>query len=179
MLLSLAQSRRVLFLGGKGGVGKTTLASMVSRAVEPPAGSLLVGGADARSLDLAELREAVGTVTQRTEVLAGTLEENITLFADLPREQVEDVVAELGLQDWVAGLPDGLSTRLGPGGVTLSAGEEQLLAFARLLARDVQVVVLDEATARMDPVTEQRVVRASERLLSGRKIGRASCRERV
>ena len=57
-------------------------------------------------------------------------------LGDLPREQVEDVVAELGLQDWVAGLPDGLSTRLGPGGVTLSAGEEQLLAFARLLARE-------------------------------------------
>lgn len=159
---------QTLALVGRTGSGKTTLASMVSRAVEPPAGSLLVGGADARSLGLAELREAVGTVTQRTEVLAGTLEENITLFADLPREQVEDVVAELGLQDWVAGLPDGLSTRLGPGGVTLSAGEEQLLAFARLLARDVRIVVLDEATARMDPLTESRVVRASERLLSGR-----------
>ena len=88
--------------------------------------------------------------------------------ATVTAEQVEDVVAELGLQDWVAGLPDGLSTRLGPGGVTLSAGEEQLLAFARLLARDVRIVVLDEATARMDPLTESRVVRASERLLSGR-----------
>ncbi|WP_374928919.1 ATP-binding cassette domain-containing protein [Kytococcus sedentarius] len=159
---------QTLALVGRTGSGKTTLASMVSRAVEPPSGSLLVGGADARSLDLAALRESVGTVTQRTEVLAGTLEENITLFADLPHEQVVDVVAELGLQDWVAGLPEGLDTRLGPGGVTLSAGEEQLLAFARLLARDVRIVVLDEATARMDPLTESRVVRASERLLSGR-----------
>ena len=69
---------------------------------------------------------------------------------------------------WVAGLPDGLDTLLGPGGTTLSAGEEQLVAFARLLVRDVRVVVLDEATARMDPVTEARVVRAAERLLAGR-----------
>jgi hypothetical protein len=68
----------------------------------------------------------------------------------------------------VAGLPDGLDTLLGPGGTSLSAGEEQLVAFARLLVRDVQLVVLDEATARMDPVTEARVVRASDRLLAGR-----------
>ena len=75
---------------------------------------------------------------------------------------------ELRLDEWVAALPDGLDTLLGPGGTSLSAGEEQLVAFARLLVRDVQVVVLDEATARMDPLTESRVVAASERLLAGR-----------
>lgn len=159
---------QTLALVGRTGSGKSTLASMVSRAVEPPVGSVRLGGADLRSLDLAALRETVGTVTQRTEILAGTLEQNITLFADIPHPQVEAVVAELGLEDWVEGLPEGLATTLGPGGVTLSAGEEQLLAFARLLARDVRVVVLDEATARMDPQTEARVVRASERLLRGR-----------
>ncbi|WP_309069508.1 ATP-binding cassette domain-containing protein, partial [Microbacterium sp.] len=84
------------------------------------------------------------------------------------RADIEAAVAELGLTDWVAGLPDGLDTALGPGGTALSAGEEQLVAFARLLVRHVQVVVLDEATARMDPLTEARVVAASERLLSGR-----------
>src|SRR5690606_34894649 len=77
-------------------------------------------------------------------------------------------VEELGLTSWVAGLPDGLDTLLGPGGTSLSAGEEQLVAFARLLVRDVKVVVLDEATARMDPVTEARVVAAADRLLAGR-----------
>ena len=111
---------------------------------------------------------AVGVVTQRTEVLAGSLADNITLFGDAPRAQVEAAVAELGLTDWVAGLPEGLDTMLGPGGTSLSAGEEQLVAFARLLVRDVSVVVLDEATARMDPVTEARVVRAADRLISGR-----------
>jgi ABC-type multidrug transport system fused ATPase/permease subunit len=155
-------------LVGRTGSGKSTLASLLSRAVEPPRGSVLLGGTDVRDLDLQQLRAAVGVVTQRTEVLAGTLAENITLFDDVPRAGIEAAVAELGLTDWVAGLPAGLDTVLGPGGTSLSAGEEQLVAFARLLVRDVRVVVLDEATARMDPVTEARVVRAADRLISGR-----------
>ena len=155
-------------LVGRTGSGKSTLASLLSRAVEPPRGTVFLGGTDVLDLDLQQLRGAVGVVTQRTEVLAGTLAENITLFADLPRSAVEAAVAELGLTDWVEGLPLGLDTVLGPGGTSLSAGEEQLVAFARLLVRDVSVVVLDEATARMDPVTEARVVRAADRLISGR-----------
>ncbi|MDC5697024.1 ABC transporter ATP-binding protein/permease [Intrasporangium calvum] len=155
-------------LVGRTGSGKSTLASLLSRAVDPPAGTVLLGGVDVRELDLQQLRAAVGVVTQRTEVLAGTLAENMTLFGDVPRGAIEAAVAELGLTEWVAGLPDGLDTMLGPGGTTLSAGEEQLVAFARLLVRDVRVVVLDEATARMDPVTEARVVRAADRLISGR-----------
>ncbi len=155
-------------LVGRTGSGKSTLASMLSRAVEPPPASVFLGGVDVLDLDLQQLRSAVGVVTQRTEVLAGSLAENITLFDDVPRARVEAAVAELGLTDWVAGLPEGLDTVLGPGGTSLSAGEEQLVAFARLLVRDVSVVVLDEATARMDPVTEARVVRAADRLISGR-----------
>lgn len=155
-------------LVGRTGSGKSTLASLLSRAVEPEPGSVLLGGVDVRDVDLQALRAAVGVVTQRTEILAGTLAENIALFADVPRADVEGAVRELRLTDWVAGLPDGLDTLLGPGGTSLSAGEEQLVAFARLLVRDVQVVVLDEATARMDPLTEARVVAASERLLGGR-----------
>ena len=157
-----------LALVGRTGSGKSTLASLVSRAVEPPPGTMLLGGTDVADVALDLLRADVGVVTQRTEILAGTLAENVALFADLPRERIEAAVAELGLTDWVAGLPAGLDTPLGPGGTSLSAGEEQLVAFARLLVRDVRVVVLDEATARMDPLTEARVVRASDRLLRGR-----------
>ena len=153
---------------GRTGSGKSTLAAFVSRAIEPPRGTVLIGGVDALDLDLQQLRRSVGVVTQRTEILAGTLADNITLFADLPREQVDAAVTELGLQGWVADLPAGLDTLLGPGGTTLSSGEEQLVAFARLLVRDVRLVVLDEATARMDPATERRVVGAAERLLRGR-----------
>ncbi len=155
-------------LVGRTGAGKSTLAKLLSRAVEPPPGTVLVGGQDVTTTDLDGLRRAVGVVTQRTEILAATLTENVTLFEDVPRERVLAALAALGLEDWVASLPDGVDTRLGTGGTTLSAGEEQLVAFARLLVRDVGVVVLDEATARMDPQTEHRVTRASERLLAGR-----------
>jgi ABC-type multidrug transport system fused ATPase/permease subunit len=155
-------------LVGRTGSGKSTLAALLSRAVEPPPGAVFVGDVDVTSIDLQQLRTAIGVVTQRTEILAGTLADNIALFADIPRTSVVRAIEALGLTSWVDGLPDGLDTVLGPGGTSLSAGEEQLVAFARLLVRDVQVVVLDEATARMDPVTEARVVSAAERLLSGR-----------
>ena len=155
-------------LVGRTGSGKSTLAALVSRAMEPPRGTVFLGGADVRDLDLQRLRWSVGVVTQRTEILAGTLAENITLFAEVPRSTVEAAVVQLGLDGWVAGLPAGLETLLGPGGTSLSAGEEQLVAFARLLVRDVRVVVLDEATARMDPLTERRVVAAADRLLAAR-----------
>ncbi|WP_206690346.1 ABC transporter ATP-binding protein [Quadrisphaera sp. INWT6] len=153
---------------GRSGAGKSTFAKLLSRAVEPPPGTVLVSGQDVLSTELASLRRAVGVVTQRTEVLSATLEENITLFAPVPRERVERALADLGIAEWVASLPDGLDTRLGASGAALSAGEEQLVAFARLLVRDVRVVVLDEATARMDPQTELLVTRASQRLLTGR-----------
>ncbi|GAB2968351.1 ATP-binding cassette domain-containing protein [Nocardioides montaniterrae] len=162
------EAGHTLALVGRTGSGKSTLASLLSRAVEPPPGTIFLGGADITTLDLHELRRRVGVVTQRTEILAGTLADNIALFAPVPREEIEAAVDELGLVDWVAGLPEGLDTLLGPGGTTLSAGEEQLVSFARLLVRHVQVVVLDEATARMDPVTEARVVAAADRLISGR-----------
>jgi ABC-type multidrug transport system fused ATPase/permease subunit len=159
---------QTIALVGRTGSGKSTLAALLSRAVEPERGSVFLGGSDVRDLDLQKLRGAVGVVTQRTEIIAGTLAENIALFSDVPRSDIENAVRELGLTDWAAGMPDGLDTLLGPGGTTLSAGEEQLVAFARLLVRHVQLVVLDEATARMDPLTEARVVAASDRLLSGR-----------
>ena len=155
-------------LVGRTGSGKSTLASLLSRAVEPERGSVFLGGADVLDVELQRLRSAVGVVTQRTEILAGTLAENITLFRPVSRAEVEGALSELGLDTWVAGLPDGLDTVLGPGGTSLSSGEEQLVAFARLLVRDVRIVVLDEATARMDPVTEAHVVRAADRLLAGR-----------
>ncbi|MDR7381617.1 ATP-binding cassette domain-containing protein [Promicromonospora iranensis] len=155
-------------LVGRTGSGKTTLTKMLSRAVEPPVGSVFLNGQDVTGLDVHGLRERVGVVGQRTEILAATLADNITLWAPVPPERVEQAVDALGLRAWVASLPDGLDTRLGSDGVTLSAGEEQLVAFARLLVRDVEVVVLDEATARMDPATAERVTLAARALLAGR-----------
>jgi ATP-binding cassette subfamily B protein len=155
-------------LVGRTGSGKSTLASFVSRALDPPAGTTFVGAQDVCVTDLEALRRTVGVVTQRTELLSATLLENVTLLGDFARAKVEATFAALGLVEWVKGLPAGLDTLLGTDGVTLSAGEQQLVAIARLLVRDVQVVVLDEATARMDPETERRVSRAYDLLLAGR-----------
>lgn len=155
-------------LVGRTGSGKTTLTKMLSRAVEPPAGSVFLGGRDITDLDVHELRRRVGVVGQRTEILAATLADNVTLWAPVPVERVARAMDALGLRAWVESLPDGLDTRLGPDGVTLSSGEEQLVAFARLLVRDVEVVILDEATARMDPATAERVTLAAQALLAGR-----------
>lgn len=157
-----------LALVGRSGSGKSTLAALLSRAVEPPVGTVRLGGVDVCEVDPNRLRRAVGVVTQRTEIVAGTVAENVALFADLPRARIVAALDELGLTAWIGGLPQGIDTPLGAGGTVLSAGEEQLIAFARLLVRDVRLVILDEATARMDPTTERLVVQASARLLVGR-----------
>jgi len=153
---------------GRTGSGKSTLAKVLTRAVDLPRGTVYLGDTDLVDLDLEGLRRWIAVVPQRTEILAGTLAENIALFDPDLLEPAARALTELGLADWVAELPDGVHTRLGDGGHVLSAGQEQLVAFARILVRDPHVVILDEATARLDPVTEAQVQRATERLLAGR-----------
>lgn len=153
---------------GRTGSGKSTLAKVLTRAVDVPSGTVFLGGTDVLDLDLDGLRRWIAIVPQRTEILAGTVAENIALFDPDLLASAHRAVRELGLEEWVADLPDGMDTRLGDGGHVLSAGQEQLVAFARILVRDPHVVILDEATARLDPVTEARVQRATERLLADR-----------
>jgi ABC-type multidrug transport system fused ATPase/permease subunit len=153
---------------GRSGSGKSTLAKVLTRSVEVPRATVFLAGTDLCDLDLEGLRRWVAIVPQRTEILAGTLAENIALFDPDLVDRAGRALDELGLAGWAADLPDGLGTRLGDGGHVLSAGQEQLVAFARILVRDPHVVVLDEATARMDPVTEAWVQRATERLLRDR-----------
>jgi ATP-binding cassette, subfamily B, bacterial len=153
---------------GRTGSGKSTLARVLTRSVEVPRGTVFLGAADVVDLELEELRRWVAVVPQRTEILAGTLAENVALFDPELLARAEQAMVELGLQSWVDDLPDGMGTKLGDGGYVLSAGQEQLVAFARILVRDPHIVILDEATARMDPVTEGRVQRATERLLRDR-----------
>ncbi len=155
-------------LVGRTGSGKSTLAKVLTRAVDVPPGTVLLGGRDVLDLDVEQLRRWVAVVPQRTEILAGTLAENVALFDPDLLDAAARALHELGLSDWIAELPAGLDTRLGEGGHVLSAGQEQLVAFARILVRDPHVVILDEATARLDPVTETRVQQATERLLRGR-----------
>lgn len=155
-------------LVGRTGSGKSTLAKVLTRAVDVPRGTVFLGGVDLNDLDVESLRRWIAIVPQRTEILAGTLAENIALFDPELLDAAGPAMDELGLTSWVDSLPDGLRTKLGEGGQKLSAGQEQLVAFARILVRDPQVVILDEATARMDPVTESRVQHAAQRLLRGR-----------
>ncbi|GAA0725244.1 ABC transporter ATP-binding protein [Dactylosporangium roseum] len=155
-------------LVGRTGSGKSTLAKVLTRAVDVPRGTVFLGGTDLLDLDVEELRKWVAVVPQRTEILAGTLVENIALFDPDLLDAAARAIDELGLSPWVADLPDGLETKLGEGGHVLSAGQEQLVAFARIMVRGPQVVILDEATARLDPVTEQQVQRATARMLHGR-----------
>ncbi|MBX6358146.1 MAG: ABC transporter ATP-binding protein, partial [Micromonosporaceae bacterium] len=165
--LTFARGRSYALIG-RTGSGKSTLAKVLTRAVDVPRGTVFLGDTDLLDLDVEALRRWVAVVPQRTEILAGTLAENIALFDPELLEPAERAVRELGLSSWVADLPDGMNTRLGDGGYVLSAGQEQLVAFARILVRDPRVVILDEATARMDPVTEARVQHATERLLRDR-----------
>ncbi|PWR07859.1 ABC transporter [Micromonospora acroterricola] len=167
--LSLTFARgRSYALIGRTGSGKSTLAKVLTRAVDVPPGTVFLGGTDLCDLDVEQLRRWVALVPQRTEILAGTLAENVALFDPELLDAAARALDELGLAGWIAELPDGLATRLGEGGHVLSAGQEQLVAFARILVRDPHVVILDEATARLDPVTEARVQRATERLLRDR-----------
>ncbi|WP_433607617.1 ATP-binding cassette domain-containing protein [Dactylosporangium sp. CA-139114] len=165
--LTFARGRSYALIG-RTGSGKSTLAKVLTRAVDIPRGSVYLGGTDLLELDLEHLRRWIAVVPQRTEILAGTLAENIALFDPGLLGAAARAVDELGLTGWVAELPEGLDTRLGDGGHMLSAGQEQLVAFARIVVRDPQVVILDEATARLDPVTEAQVQRATARLLAGR-----------
>jgi ATP-binding cassette subfamily B protein len=165
--LTFARGRSYALIG-RTGSGKSTLAKVLTRAVELPRGTVFLGGADVLDIDVEALRRWVAVVPQRTEILAGTLAENIALFDPDLLGAAARAVEELGLTGWVADLPDGIDTRLGDGGHVLSAGQEQLVAFARIVVRDPQVVILDEATARLDPVTEAQVQRATARLLAGR-----------
>src|SRR4051794_13655084 len=153
---------------GRTGSGKSSLAKVLTRAVELPRGTVFLGDADLLGLDLESLRRWIAVIPQRTEILAGTVAENVALFDPELLPRAADALEELGLAAWVAELPEGIDTRLGEGGHKLSAGQEQLVAFARILVRDPHVVILDEATARMDPVTEGAVQRATERLLRDR-----------
>ncbi|GIF26015.1 ABC-type multidrug transport system fused ATPase/permease subunit [Actinoplanes tereljensis] len=165
--LSFARGRSYALIG-RTGSGKSTLAKVLTRAVDVPRGTVFLGDVDLNDLDVEGLRRWTAIVPQRTEILAGTLAENIALFDHDLLPKAAGALEELGLTVWAQSLPDGIDTKLGEGGYKLSAGQEQLVAFARILVRDPHVVILDEATARMDPVTETWVQRATDRLLDGR-----------
>ncbi|MEU7959340.1 MULTISPECIES: ABC transporter ATP-binding protein [Micromonospora] len=165
---TIPAGRRVALVGRSGG-GKSTILRMLFRQYDPQAGTVSVGGVDVRRLDVGALRSRITLVTQDVHVIAGTLRDNLTFYDDRwPDEQLLRSVEEVGLGTWYAALPDGLDTRIGPGAAGLSAGEEQLLALARALLTDPDIVLLDEPSARLDPHAERRLRRTMERFIEGR-----------
>jgi ATP-binding cassette, subfamily B, bacterial len=160
---------RVLGLLGRTGSGKSTLARLLIRFYNPSAGSVYIGGVDIRACTLRELRSRIGYVTQNVELFAGTLRDNLTFYdTGVEDGRILHVFEELGLTDWYESLPRGLDTPLAFGGGGLSAGESQLIACARVFLANPGLVILDEASSRLDRVTEGRLERAIDRLLAGR-----------
>ncbi|KKC48160.1 MULTISPECIES: ABC transporter ATP-binding protein [Paenibacillus] len=157
---------QTLGLLGRTGSGKTTIARLLLRFYDPQSGAIELAGTDIRQFKLHELRRKVAMVTQNIEILEGSVRDNLTLFDDSIREErIAEVLKDLGLGAWYEALPDGLDTMLASGGGSLSAGEAQLLAFARVFLTNPGLVILDEASSRLDPLTEARIEAAVDRLL--------------
>jgi ABC-type multidrug transport system fused ATPase/permease subunit len=160
---------RVLGIIGRTGSGKTTLMRLIPRFYDPQCGAVRLGGVDLRDVRIAAVRERIGLVSQDVALFNASVRDNLTLFDDTVSDQrLTAVLATLGLGDWLRDLPHGLDTLLGSGNVGLSAGQAQVLACARVSLRDPDVVILDEASSRLDPATERRVHTALGRLLEGR-----------
>lgn len=159
----------VLGLLGRTGSGKTTISRLLFRLYDPSWGAVRLGGVDLRDATVAEVRERVGMVTQDIQLFHASVRDNLTFFdTSIPDERIRDVLEDLGLWAWCEELPQGLDTRLTTGSSGLSAGESQLLAFARVFLKDPGLVILDEASSRLDPATQRRVEHAVDRLLEGR-----------
>jgi ATP-binding cassette subfamily B protein len=160
---------RVLGLLGRTGSGKTTITRLIFRLYDTREGTVRLGGQDVRALELEDLREHVGLVTQDVQLFDASVRNNITFFnTEVSDDRLLEVIGELGLAEWIERLPEGLDTLIGSGGKGLSAGEAQLLAFIRVFLKDPGLVILDEPSSRLDPGTERLLQVAWGRLLHDR-----------
>ncbi len=160
---------KVLGVLGRTGSGKTTLARLLLRLYDIQQGEILLGDVPIRSVRLRNLRQRIAMVTQDIQLFHATVRDNLTFFNPaIPDERILTVLDDLGLTSWYSSLARGLDTELGSDGEGLSAGEAQLLAFARVFLSDPGLVILDEASSRLDPATEQRIERAVNKLLTER-----------
>ncbi len=159
----------VLGLLGRTGSGKTTLARLLFRFYDPQQGSVQIAGQDIRHFDLAQYRAGIALVTQDVQLFQATLRDNLTFFdTTISDTRLLEALHSLGLADWFAALPKGLDTALTAD--SLSSGEAQLVALARTFLRDPKLIILDEASARLDPATEHHLERALDKLLEHRTV---------
>jgi ABC-type multidrug transport system fused ATPase/permease subunit len=158
---------RVLGLLGRTGSGKTTIARLLYRFYDPQQGEIRLGGVDLREAKIDALRARIGLVTQNVQLFQASLRENLTFFdAAVVDEDLVVTLETLGLSQWLERQPQGLDSPIS--GETLSAGEAQLVALARVFLKNPDLVILDEASSRLDPATEGLLGQALDRLLQGR-----------
>ena len=163
------QPGAVLGLLGRTGSGKTTLARLIFRLYDVKSGSIKVNHADLREAQLETLRRNIAIVTQDVQLFRASIRDNLTFFdRSIPDDLILSTLEDLELGDWLRSQPNGLDTELDTGSRSLSAGEAQLLAFTRVFLRDPGLVILDEASSRLDPATEQKLERAIDKLLRNR-----------
>jgi ATP-binding cassette subfamily B protein len=165
---------KVLGLLGRTGSGKTTLIKLLFRFHDPSSGAIEVWNKDGQPIDLrratlAQLREKISMVTQEVQLFKASVRQNLTLFDDtIPEERILQVIEDVGLGEWFQKLPQSLETRLDSEGSGLSAGESQLLAFGRIFLTNPGLVIMDEASSRLDPATEHHIEKAVDTLLQDR-----------
>lgn len=160
---------RVMGLLGRTGSGKSTIARLVFRLYDADAGTVRVCGQPVEELAADSLSSQVTMVTQDVQLFAASVRDNLTFFDDsIDDAALIEVLHRVELSHWFSRLSDGLDTRLESGGRSMSAGEAQLLAFARVFLKDPSVVILDEASSRLDPATEQKIENAVDKLLEDR-----------
>lgn len=160
---------QTLGLLGHTGSGKSTLVKLLLRLYDIQKGQICLGGIDISQVALAELPHCIGFVTQDVQLFQTTVRNNLTFFnSHISDGVILQTLAELGLSHWLEALPQGLDTELGADSGGLSAGQAQLLAFARVFLKDPGLVVLDEASSRLDPLTEHLIEQAVDRLLQNR-----------
>ncbi|MNW36254.1 putative multidrug resistance ABC transporter ATP-binding/permease protein YheH [compost metagenome] len=163
------QKGSVLGVVGRTGSGKTTFARLLLRFYDPINGSIRIDDMDLRDMKLKELRKRIGYVTQQVEIFQASVKDNLTLFDNsIPDKHIINVLEDIGLGRWYQSLPYGLNTMLNASGSGLSAGEAQLISFARVFMNNAGVVILDEASSRLDTVTENLIEAAISKLLVNR-----------
>ncbi|MEU3249342.1 ABC transporter ATP-binding protein [Streptomyces sp. NPDC006997] len=166
--LTLPAGQTVAVVGSTG-AGKSTLAKLLARFYDPTEGRVLLDGVDLRDLPVPELRRGVVMVTQEAFLFSGTVAENIAIGRpEATREDIERAAKAIGAHDFIASLPDGYDTDVRKRGGRISAGQRQLVAFARALLADPAVLILDEATSSLDVPGERAVQRAMATVLKGR-----------